>query len=103
MIQDLPKKKLSETPISTNKLGMVVCACGPSYMGKKILFQGWLWTKTQDSTKKTKTKQKRLKSAESMAEVVDPCLESMSSNPNITRKQRKDINKLIKTFKNSGT
>jgi hypothetical protein len=27
----------------------------------------------------------------------------MSSNPNITRKQRKDINKLIKTFKNSGT
>jgi hypothetical protein len=28
-----PSKKVSETPISTNELGVMVCACHPSYSG----------------------------------------------------------------------
>jgi hypothetical protein len=32
-VGDQPMQKVSETPISTNKLGMIVHACGPIYMG----------------------------------------------------------------------
>jgi hypothetical protein len=32
MVQGQPGQKVSETPISTNKLAMVVCICNPNYL-----------------------------------------------------------------------
>jgi hypothetical protein len=32
-VQDQPGQKVRETPISINKLGVMVHICGPSYLG----------------------------------------------------------------------
>jgi hypothetical protein len=33
LIQSQPRQKVTETTISANKLGVVVCACHPGYVG----------------------------------------------------------------------
>jgi hypothetical protein len=33
VVQDWPRQKVLETPISTNKPGLMVCACDPNYTG----------------------------------------------------------------------
>jgi hypothetical protein len=52
---DMQKKKVSETPISSNKLGMVVSAYALSYAkgkGKRNVVWGRHCTKSQDPIKK---------------------------------------------------
>jgi hypothetical protein len=44
MIQGQPQQKVSETPMSTNKLGTMMHACHPSYKGsinRRMVQAGW--------------------------------------------------------------
>jgi hypothetical protein len=53
-IRGQPRQKVSKTPTSTNKLGVVVYTCLPSYtvgINKGLAIQA-MWRKTQDPTKK---------------------------------------------------
>jgi hypothetical protein len=75
-----PGQKVSKTPFSINKLGMVVCSCNPSYVGgigSRIVTQA----KTQDPFWKIRTS--------GMAQVAE-CLpskhRSLSSNPRTAKK-----------------
>jgi hypothetical protein len=36
VVQNHPRKKVSETPISTNKLGITACTCDPSCKEGKV-------------------------------------------------------------------
>jgi hypothetical protein len=45
VVQGQLKQNVNETPISTNKLSMVVCTCHPNYVGgigRKIMVQAGL-------------------------------------------------------------
>jgi hypothetical protein len=53
-VQGQTEQKVSETPISTNKPGMVVHSCNPSYPGgisRRLKVQGCARQKAQDFLK----------------------------------------------------